>query len=260
MSLGFHVLFDISFSAYPFEILLKNSVQKCKINRQINKSKMKNILHKTLAVSLILPTLFLSACQPSKPKVTATPDTIVKTTAAVPVTTTSTMQTEAPKKGDQIVTIETDKGTIKFKLFPTAAPETVKNFTELAKTGKYDNVPFHRVIEGFMIQTGDFTNKNGTGGYSYKGPKTQINDEFTPDLVHVKGTVSMANSGPNTNGSQFFIVTADKGVSYLNNHYSVFGQVFEGQDIVDAISKVKTGPNDKPVEPINMKKVTVSTF
>lgn len=230
---------------------------------KLTKPNMKNVIQKTLAVSLIFPAIFLSACQP-KPATTTTSNSssasiAITATPATPVTNSS-MQTEAPKKGDQIAIIETDQGTIKLKLFPEIAPETVKNFTELAKAGKYDNVPFHRVIEGFMIQTGDFTNKNGTGGYSYKGVGTNINDEVSPDLVHLKGTVSMANAGPNTNGSQFFIVTADSGVAYLNNHYSVFGQVYEGQDVADAISKVKTGPSDNPLTPVIMKKVTVSTF
>lgn len=228
---------------------------------------MKNIVKKMLAVSLILPAIFLSACE-SKPALKTTTDesssktsasTTTTTTPVKPVTTSS-MQSEAPKKGDQIATIETDQGTIKLRLFPDKAPETVKNFIELAKAGKYDNVPFHRVIQGFMIQTGDFTNKNGTGGHSYKGAGTKIDDEFSPDLIHLNGAVSMANSGPNTNGSQFFIVTADSGVAYLNNHYSVFGQVYEGQAIAQLISKVKTGPSDNPLTPLMMKKVTISTL
>lgn len=231
------------------------------------------MIQKTLTISLIFPAIFLSACQSSPAAVTTTTtppatssttdSSTAKTTVtatAVPLTTTSPMQTEAPKKGDTIATIETSQGTIKLKLFSELAPETVKNFSELAKAGKYNNVPFHRVIEGFMIQTGDFTAKNGTGGYSYKGPDTTIDDEFDSALVHLKGTLSMANAGPNTNGSQFFIVTAESGVDYLNNNYSIFGQVFEGQDIVDAISKVKRDRSDKPLDPVLMKKVTVSTF
>lgn len=250
---------------------------------KLTKANMKNTIQKALAVSLILPAIFLSACQPSP---AANPSTTTSTTTGSTTTTLSgassttsgsstttsitqpatnpvtkpSMQTEAPKKGDTIATIETDKGTIKLKLFPDAAPETVKNFIELAKAGKYNNVPFHRVIQGFMIQTGDFTNKNGTGGYSYKGPGTHINDEFSTDFTNFKGTVSMANAGPDTNGSQFFIVTADGDVSYLNNHYSVFGQVYEGQAVADEISKVKTGPSDNPLTPIIMKTVTISTL
>ena len=103
--------------------------------------------------------------------------------------TSNTMQTQPPQKGDTIATIETTKGTIKFKLFTDLAPETTKNFIELAKSGKYDNVPFHRIISDFMIQTGDFNKKNGTGGYSYKGPGTTIKDEVTSKLVHLNGTV-----------------------------------------------------------------------
>ena len=234
---------------------------------KLTKLNMKNTIKRPLATLLILSAIFLSACQPKQTSVTATTDSIkttdeatIKTTPPVVPVTNSSMQTEAPKKGDTVATIETDKGTIKIKLFPETSPETVKNFIELAKTGKYDNVPFHRVIEGFMIQTGDFTNKNGTGGYSYKGVGTKIDDEFSPSLTHLNGAVSMANSGPNTNGSQFFIVTSSGGAAYLNNHYSVFGQVYEGQDIADTISKLKTGPSDNPLTPMMMKKVTISTL
>lgn len=226
---------------------------------------MKNIFSKALVFTFIVPAMALTACQ--QPATTTKNDsygigsqaTNTTTTTSKPVTTNS-MQMEAPKAGDTIATVETDKGTIKFKLFTKEAPETAKNFMELAKEGKYDNVPFHRVISGFMIQTGDFTNKNGTGGHSYKGPGTKINDEFSPELKNYKGTVSMANSGPNTNGSQFFIVTGASDMSYLNNHYSVFGQVFEGQDVADAISNVQTGPSDNPLSPLNIKKVTISTL
>src|SRR5690606_7181460 len=100
-------------------------------------------------------------------------------------------QLAAPKSGDTIATIETSLGTIKAKLFPNEVPETVKNFTELAKEGKYDGVTFHRVIEGFMIQTGDFERGNGTGGHSYQGPGTKFNDEFAPGLANLQGTLSM---------------------------------------------------------------------
>jgi peptidyl-prolyl cis-trans isomerase B (cyclophilin B) len=214
-------------------------------------------MKKQLLASLAIGTLFLAACQ-NEPagKSTQTPDVTLPSTN----TTESTMQTQAPQPGDTVATIETDKGTIKFKLFVNNAPETTKNFIELAKSGKYDGVPFHRVIPDFMIQTGDFTNKNGTGGYSYKGPGTTINDEFAAELKNLKGAVSMANAGPNTNGSQFFIVTAAQGTPWLDGKHSVFGQVFEGQDVVDSISKVQTGPQDAPVSPILIKKVTISTL
>lgn len=183
-----------------------------------------------------------------------------KSTKSESTNTSNNMQTQPPQKGDTIATIETTKGTIKIKLFTDLAPETTKNFIELAKSGKYDNVPFHRIINDFMIQTGDFDKKNGTGGYSYKGPGTKINDEISAKLVHLNGTVSMANAGPNTNGSQFFIVSSKRNNSYLNGHYSVFGQVFEGQDIVDELANVDTDLNDKPLQEMLMKKVTISTY
>lgn len=187
-------------------------------------------------------------------------DEKTEATKSASTNTSNNMQTQPPQKGDTIATIETTKGTIKIKLFADLAPETVKNFIELAKDGKYNDVPFHRIINDFMIQTGDFDKKNGTGGYSYKGPGTKINDEVTSKLVHLNGTVSMANAGPNTNGSQFFIVSSKRNNSYLNGHYSIFGQVFEGQDVVDDLASVDTDLNDKPLQEMLMKKVTISTY
>jgi cyclophilin family peptidyl-prolyl cis-trans isomerase len=168
-------------------------------------------------------------------------------------------QTDKPQKGDKIAIIKTTEGTIKARLFETAVPETVKNFTLLAEDGDYDGVIFHRVIEGFMIQTGDFERSNGTGGYSYKGKGTKINDEFHPDLTHLQGTLSMANSGKNTNGSQFFIVTAEEGTPHLNYKHSVFGQVYEGLDVALAISKVKTDEGSKPLDKIKIESITIKT-
>lgn len=138
-----------------------------------------------------------------------------------------------------------------------------KNFEELAKAGKYDGVPFHRVIKDFMIQSGDFTNKNGTGGYSYKGPGTKLPDEIVPSLKHQYGTVSMANAGQDTNGSQFFIVTAQNNASFLDGGYTIFGQVYEGMDVAEKIADLyipSSGSTGTPSQIVNMKKVTVSTF
>jgi peptidyl-prolyl cis-trans isomerase B (cyclophilin B) len=179
---------------------------------------------------------------------------------SISTNTPSNMQTAGPNSGDTIVTLETDKGSIKIKLFTEEVPETTKNFIELSKAGKYDGVPFHRIIDDFMIQTGDFTAQNGTGGHSYKGPGTMIEDEFSSKLKHLKGTLSMANGGPNTNGSQFFIVTAEEGTPHLNNLHSVFGQVFEGQDVVDAISTVETGFQDKPLSPLSIKSIEIDEY
>jgi peptidyl-prolyl cis-trans isomerase B (cyclophilin B) len=125
-------------------------------------------------------------------------------------------------------TIETDKGTIELELYPKHAPKTVNNFAFLAGEGFYDGVTFHRVIDNFMIQGGDPT---GTGR---GGPGYRFEDEFKGNpLKHEKGVISMANAGPNTNGSQFFITHSPQ--PHLNGRHTVFGKVVEGQDVVDAI-------------------------
>lgn len=166
-------------------------------------------------------------------------------------------QLAPPEAGEKVAVIETDFGTIKLKLFTDLAPEMTKNFEELVKAGNYNNVPFHRVVKDFMIQTGDFTNKNGTGGYSYKGPGTMLPDEITPQLEHLYGTVSMANRGPDTNGSQFFIVTNKQGTSFLNGSYTIFGQVYEGMDVAEKIADLQKSGTEMPSEEVNMVKVEV---
>ncbi|PQO31714.1 peptidylprolyl isomerase [Blastopirellula marina] len=130
----------------------------------------------------------------------------------------------------KVATIETNKGTIKLELFEDKVPKTVANFEKLAGEGFYDGLKFHRVIPDFMIQTG-CPSGTGTGGPGYK-----FADEFHPDLKHDgPGILSMANAGPNTNGSQFFITHVE--TPWLDNKHSVFGKVLEGQDIVDAIEQ-----------------------
>ena len=206
---------------------------------------------------LITIPLLLTACQSGE-----VPEAEISSGSASFSTNQYTMnsyQMAAPKAGDTIAVLETDKGVIKFKLFVNDVPETTKNFIELARAGKYDEVPFHRVIEGFMIQTGDFTDGNGTGGYSYLGPDTMIADEFSPNLKNLLGTVSMANRGVNTNGSQFFIITATDGTPWLDNKHSVFGQVYEGLNVAEAISKLPTRA-DVPLEPVTIKKVTITSL
>ena len=161
---------------------------------------------------------------------------------------------------------QTNKGNFKVKLFADKAPKTVENFVSLAqgtkeytdpKTGQptkkpfYDGLVFHRVIKDFMIQ-GGCPLGTGTGGPGYR-----FGDEFHPELKHNKpGLLSMANAGPNTNGSQFFITTVP--TPWLDNRHAIFGEVVEGYDIVDQIGKTKTGPMDRPVEPIVIEKVTIS--
>lgn len=165
-------------------------------------------------------------------------------------------QTAPPKYGEEIAVMKTNKGVIKIKFFPQYTPETVKNFTELSKKGFYNNLTFHRVIPNFMIQGGDPLG-NGTGGETYKGPGETLPDEFTDKLSNIRGALSMANRGPNTGTSQFFIVQNKDGATFLNGRHTVFGQVFEGIDIVDKIVYSPTGPNDKPKEPIVMESVTI---
>ena len=162
-------------------------------------------------------------------------------------------QLEAPKAGDSVAIIETTLGTIKIKLFVRETPKTCANFIALAKKGYYDGIIFHRVIRDFMIQWGDPTG-TGMGGESIYGQ--EFEDEFAPELTHIKWALSMANAGPNTNGSQFFIVQA-KSTPHLNRHHSVFGQTYEGMDIVDAIANVKADRNDKPLVDIAIVSLTI---
>jgi cyclophilin family peptidyl-prolyl cis-trans isomerase len=146
--------------------------------------------------------------------------------------------------------IETNKGTIEIELFEDKAPITTKNFIDLAEKGFYNNVTFHRVIPDFMIQGGDPT---GTGG---GGPGYTIKDEFGPGLKHNKaGMLSMANAGPNTGGSQFFITVAP--TPWLDGKHAIFGQVVKGQDVVTAISLLPRDSRDKPKEPVVMQRVTI---
>jgi len=147
-------------------------------------------------------------------------------------------------------TMLTNHGSIELELFDDAAPKTVQNFLKLAKDGFYDGVIFHRVIQDFMIQGGDPT---GTGS---GGPGYQFEDEFNDHKV-VRGALAMANDGPNTNGSQFFIVTADA-CPWLDGKHTVFGRVASGMDVVDTISKVDTDGRDKPRDDVRIEGVRIS--
>lgn len=149
-----------------------------------------------------------------------------------------------------IAVFETNKGSFEIELFADKAPITVKNFVDLTNKGFYDGLIFHRVIEGFMIQGGD---PEGTG---MGGPGYTIPDEFSQDLKHdAAGVLSMANAGPNTGGSQFFITLA--ATPWLNGHHAVFGKVIKGLDVVQAIGKVETDFSDRPLEDVVMTKVTI---
>ena len=146
-------------------------------------------------------------------------------------------------------TIHTNHGAIEVELFDEDAPKTVENFTSLARKGFYDGVIFHRVIPDFMVQGGDPT---GTGS---GGPGYQFDDEQNERSV-VRGVLAMANSGPNTNGSQFFVVTADA-CPWLDGKHTVFGQVTSGMDVIDRISELPRDSRDKPRDDVTMERVEI---
>lgn len=146
--------------------------------------------------------------------------------------------------------IETNLGTIEIELFEDKAPKTTANFISLAEKGFYNGLIFHRVIPNFMIQGGD-PNGDGTGGPGY-----EIQDEFHPELKHSSpGILSMANAGPNTGGSQFFITVA--ATPWLDGKHAVFGKVVKGMDVVNGISKVPRGQSDRPLDDVVVEKVTI---
>lgn len=196
-------------------------------------------------------------------------------------------QLQMPSQGEEVAVITTNHGEVKVRFFEKAAPKTVENFKTHAKDGYYDGVTFHRVMNEFMIQGGD-PDGNGRGGESIWGDSFE--DEFDPYYHNLRGALSMANAGPNTNGSQFFIVqkidvdnnmikditkigeeggfTSEVieaykelgGTPWLDFRHSVFGQVYEGMDVVDKIASVKVGRNDKPVDPVVMEKVEIKIY
>lgn len=194
----------------------------------------------------------------------------------------SNIQLNKPVAGDTVAIMHTTMGDIKIKLFKEHTPKTFENFTTHAKNGYYNGLKFHRVIKDFMIQGGDPMG-TGIGGESIWG--RSFEDEFTPLLHNIRGALSMANAGPNTNGSQFFIVQADSvpqnmldqmkdladayppecveaysqfgGTPWLDFRHSVFGQVYEGMDVVDAIANVKVGAQDKPVDDVLIENIEI---
>lgn len=192
------------------------------------------------------------------------------------------IQLSTPQKGDTLAVMHTNMGDIKIKLFPEKAPKTVENFVTHSKNGYYNGLKFHRVINDFMIQGGD-PRGNGTGGESIWGGS--FPDEFDPELHNLRGALSMANSGPDTNGSQFFIVQAKEvpanmleqmrdledngfpaditaayaelgGTPWLDFRHTVFGQVTDGMDVVDAIAAVETN-NDVPCEDVIISSIDI---
>lgn len=157
-------------------------------------------------------------------------------------------------------TVETNFGTFKIKFYPDDAPKTVANFIKLSKEGFYGGLTFHRVIKNFMIQGGDPECSKAGGLCGAGGPGYKFEDELNPHSPsyqqgYKKGIVAMANSGPNTNGSQFFVMVADLP---LPHQYTIFGKVTEGQEVVDKISLVARDKKDRPLEPVIIKQVTVN--
>lgn len=195
----------------------------------------------------------------------------------------SDYQLQSPVAGDIVATVKTSLGDIKIKLFKNEAPKTVENFVKHSKDGYYNGLIFHRVIKDFMIQGGDPTG-TGMGGESIYG--RSFEDEFDPKLHNLRGALSMANAGPNTNGSQFFIVQADSvpanmlgqmetmpesfpettvkayaelgGTPWLDFRHTVFGQVMDGMDVVDSIANVAVGAADKPLEDVVINSVEIT--
>ena len=160
----------------------------------------------------------------------------------------------SPSSADEVkrpvAKFETSMGDFRIELYSDLAPNTVKNFVDLSKKNFYDGVIFHRVIDDFMIQGGD-PKGNGTGGPGYTIP-----DEFGEGLKHnAPGILSMANAGPNTGGSQFFITLVP--TPWLDGHHAIFGHVIEGMNVVEAIGHTKTGRNDRPVEDVVIKTITI---
>jgi peptidylprolyl isomerase len=190
---------------------------------------------------MIVALTLISGCtQPAPESKTITPIVTVTSGTAVPTSLQSmTISTQSQTR----VRLETTMGNITIALDPDM-PITAGNFETLVKKGFYDGIIFHRVIDGFMIQGGDPT---GTG---YGGPGYTIKDEFTPTNANYRGTVAMANAGPNTGGSQFFINLVND--NYLDTKHPVFGQVVEGMDVVDAIGKVATDQNARPLQNVTI--------
>ena len=195
-------------------------------------------------------------------------------------------QLNTPAAGEIVAVMHTTMGDISLRLFPQQAPKTVENFTTHAKNGYYDGLKFHRVIKDFMIQGGD-PNGTGTGGESIWGGSFE--DEFDPALHNYKGALSMANAGPNTNGSQYFIVQASTvpdqmldqmkelsdqgfpaevaenyrrmgGTPWLDFRHTVFGQVYDGMDVVDAIASVEVGQQDMPKTDVLINSIEIKTL
>jgi cyclophilin family peptidyl-prolyl cis-trans isomerase len=222
---------------------------------QDNQEKSGNAVYAVLIIVIIILGAGYYFWSSSNPSVSPVEETATAATSTItnqqPSTTTTTITV---KNLMHTITIETNKGTIVFETYDADAPKAAKNFVDLANKGFYNGVIFHRVIKGFMIQGGDPTG-TGTGGPGYR-----FADELDPSTASYKegykrGVVAMANAGPDTNGSQFFIMHADYP---LPNNYTIFGKVIKGMEVVDAIANTPVDGNDRPVTKIVMNKVTVA--
>lgn len=208
----------------------------------------RNIIFISLAVILVVGLAWMNGKITPQKKNTSEPVTVSKESITTPTPNTTSMT---------IATITTNKGIITLELFTERTPKTVENFKKLANEGFYNGTRFHRVIKGFMIQGGDplskeVSNQNrwGTGGPGY-----QFADEISPENRNDIGTISMANAGPNTNGSQFFINVANN--NFLDTKHTVFGRVTSGMETVTAIENTATGATDRPREDMIVEKIEV---
>lgn len=211
-------------------------------------------MKKVVILSVILITLlaFITGCK--KQEVSIDNGSEVKTSENENKANENQPQNNEQQKSDSAskatkAVMQTSMGDIELELRPKDAPKTVENFVKLVKKGFYDGLIFHRVIPGFMIQGGD-PKGDGTGGPGY-----QFEDENSQNVLG-QGILAMANSGPNTNGSQFFIMTAKQPMS-LQGQYNIFGKVTKGQDVADNISVVERDQNDKPLKDVVLKKVII---
>lgn len=202
----------------------------------IDKIKKHNIFMYVLGVVILLSFLFFS--QPH-------------------IQETDSINNDVVNNKKNMITLQTNLGNIEIELLNDKAPKTVANFEKLAKSGFYEQTKFHRVIKGFMIQGGDpYTKGTDTSVYGTGGPGYKFADEPNDELM-VRGMVAMANSGPNTNGSQFFIITAQE-TPWLTGKHTVFGQVISGMEVVDKIDNLKVNENDLPLSPVIIEKIIVS--
>ena len=197
-----------------------------------------------IVVAVALTAFVLTACSGAEPPIPTVGEVVITQYSSPPAMSIDPEKSYTAK-------LNTNHGEVTIELFASDAPVTVNNFIFLAKENFYDGVIFHRVIDGFMIQGGDPTG-TGTGGPGYR-----FQDEFVPSLTFAEpGLLAMANSGPGTNGSQFFITVTP--TPHLTGKHTIFGKVTDGYDVVETISKVNTGPRDKPADPVVIESIDIS--